>query len=153
MYTASEISPSFHPATRNCATSSGGSVGGVGYQFHIVQQSTFRRGKARFVRLAFDDCFYALLGCSLDPQEVGMAVQSIRTPVQIRNVAEWRQGSRGGELWRNNATTRTAAFFCLAIGARTVFRLLTRLQSVPIVAALQSVGEFSRAFSKTSDER
>jgi hypothetical protein len=30
---------------------------------------------------------------------------------------------------------------------------LTRLQSVPIVAALLSVGEFSRAFSKTFDEK
>lgn len=43
--------------------------------------------------------------------------------------------------------------FCLAIEASTIFRLLTRLQSIPIVAALQSVGECSRAFSKTSDER
>jgi hypothetical protein len=46
-----------------------------------------RRRKARFVKLAFDDCFYTSIGCSLDPQEVGMAIQSIRTPVQIRDVA------------------------------------------------------------------
>jgi len=59
----------------------------VGYQFHIVQQGALRSRKARFVKLAFDDCFYTLIGCSLDPQEVGMAVQSIRTPVQIRDVA------------------------------------------------------------------
>ncbi len=55
-------------------------------QFYIFQQSALRRRKARFVKLAFDDCFYTLIGCSLDPQEVGMAVQSIRTPVQIRDV-------------------------------------------------------------------
>jgi hypothetical protein len=34
------------------------------------------------------------------------------------------------------------------IEARTAFRLLTLLQSVLIVAALQPVGEFSRVFSK-----
>jgi hypothetical protein len=87
MHTASEISSSFQSSNARLRNIVGGSVGGVGYQFHIVQQSTLRRGKTRFVRLAFDGCFYALLGCSLDPQEVGMAVQSIRTPVQIRNVA------------------------------------------------------------------
>jgi hypothetical protein len=65
----------------------GGSVSGLRNQFHIVQQDALRRRKARFVKLAFDDCFYALIGCSLDPQEVGMAVESIRTPVQIGNVA------------------------------------------------------------------
>ena len=65
----------------------GGSVSGPCNQFHIDQQDMLRRRKARFVKLAFDDCFYTLIGCSLDPQEVGMAVQSIRTPVQIRNVA------------------------------------------------------------------
>jgi len=40
-----------------------------------------------------------------------------------------------------------------AIEANNAFRLLTRLQSVPIVAALLWVGEFSRAFSKTFDEK
>ena len=55
-------------------------------QFHIFQQSALRRRESRFVKLAFDDCFYTLIGCSLDPQEVGVAVQSIRTPVQIRDV-------------------------------------------------------------------
>ena len=56
-------------------------------QFHIFQQDALGCRKARFVKLAFDDCFYRLIGCSLNPQEVGMAVQSIRTPVQIRDVA------------------------------------------------------------------
>jgi len=36
--------------------------------------------------------------------------------------------------------------FHLAIEASTAFRLLTPLQIVPIVAALQCVGEFSRVF-------
>jgi hypothetical protein len=48
---------------------------------------------------------------------------------------------------------RQELFSYAAIDASTAFRLLTRLQSVPIVAALQSVGEFSRAFSKTLDEK
>ena len=56
-------------------------------EFHIFQQSALRRRESRFVKLAFDDCFYTLIGCSLNPQEVGVAVQSIRAPVQIRNVA------------------------------------------------------------------
>ena len=43
--------------------------------------------------------------------------------------------------------------FPAAIEPDTTFRLLTRLQTLPIVAALHSVGEFSRAFSKTFDEK
>jgi hypothetical protein len=65
----------------------GGPVSSLGNQFHIVQQGALGWRKARFLKLAFDDCFYTLLRCSLDPQEVGVAVQSIRTPVQIRDVA------------------------------------------------------------------
>jgi hypothetical protein len=41
--------------------------------------------------------------------------------------------------------------FFTEIETSTAFKLLTRLQIVPIVAALQSVGEFSRAFSITRD--
>jgi hypothetical protein len=62
-------------------------VGSVGNEFHVVEEGTLRWRKARFVKLAFNDCFYTLIGCSLNPQEVGMAVQSIRTAVQKRNVA------------------------------------------------------------------
>jgi hypothetical protein len=65
----------------------GGSVSSLGDQFRIVQQGALGWRKAGFVKLAFDDCCYTLIGCSLDPQEVGMAVHSIRTPVQIRDVA------------------------------------------------------------------
>jgi hypothetical protein len=45
------------------------------------------RRKARFVQLALKDCPYTLIGGSLNPQEVSMAVQSIWAPVQIRHVA------------------------------------------------------------------
>jgi hypothetical protein len=56
-------------------------------QFHIFEQRALGGRKARLVKLAFDDCFYTLIGCSLNPQEVGVAVQSIRAPVQIRDIA------------------------------------------------------------------
>jgi|SRR5580658_8167 len=56
-------------------------------QFHIFQQYALGRRKARLVKLALDDCLHTLIGCSLNPQEVGVAVQSIRTTVQVRNVA------------------------------------------------------------------
>jgi len=57
------------------------------------------------------------------------------------------------DLRRNNAKTLWATFFYAAIGASTAFTLLTRRQSIPIVAPLQSVGEFSRAFSRTFGEK
>src|SRR5580658_166057 len=56
-------------------------------QFHILQQRTFRSCKACFVELAFDDCRHTLIGSSLNTQEVSVAVQSIRAPVQVRDVA------------------------------------------------------------------
>jgi hypothetical protein len=39
------------------------------------------------VKLAFDDGLYALIGCSLDTQEVGVAVESIWTAIQIGDIA------------------------------------------------------------------
>jgi hypothetical protein len=107
MHTASEISSSFYPATRNCATSSGESVGGVGYQFHIVQQSTLRRGKARFVRLAFDGGFYALLGCSLDPQEVAMGC-----PVNTDTGSDQKRSGRSS-LWGGGKDALPRNGWCL----------------------------------------
>jgi hypothetical protein len=88
MYTASEdlfFLPACHSQFLNIVRS--GAISSASDQFHIPQQCTLRWHKARFVKLAFDDCFYTLIGCSLDPQEVGVAVQSIRTPVQIGDVA------------------------------------------------------------------
>ncbi len=82
------ICPSFQPAERSFSTVFGSrSVGGVSNQPHILQQRLLGRRKARFVDLPFDDCFYTFIRCSLNPQEVSMAVQSIWTPVQIRDVA------------------------------------------------------------------
>jgi hypothetical protein len=54
---------------------------------HIIEQHPLRGGKPRFVEFAFDDGLYALISGSLSTQEVSMAVQSIRAPVQVRNVA------------------------------------------------------------------
>ena len=65
----------------------GRSVSSIRDQLHIFQQSTLRQRQAGLVKLAFYDCFYTLIGRSLNPQEVGVAVQSIRTPVQIGDVA------------------------------------------------------------------
>ena len=64
-----------------------GSVSSLSDQFHVSQQRALRRRKVCLVKLAFDDCLHTLIGCSLNTQEVGMAVQSIRAPVQIRDVA------------------------------------------------------------------
>jgi hypothetical protein len=61
-------------------------VSGLGDQLYIVQQGALRRRKARFLDPALDDCLYALIRGSLNPQEVSVAVQSIRAAVQVRNV-------------------------------------------------------------------
>jgi hypothetical protein len=56
-------------------------VGGLGNQFYIFQEDTFTRSEAGFVELAFSNRLYASIGGSLNTQEVGMAVQSIRAAV------------------------------------------------------------------------
>lgn len=65
----------------------GRAIGGVGDQLDVIQQGTLRRSQARFVKLAFDDGLYALIRCSLNTQEVAMAVQSIWTAIQIGDIA------------------------------------------------------------------
>jgi hypothetical protein len=65
----------------------GRTIGGVGDQLDVIQQSALRRSEARFVKLTFNDGLYTLIRCSLDTQEVGVAVQSIRATVQIGNIA------------------------------------------------------------------
>jgi len=65
----------------------GRAIGGVGDQLDVIQQSSLRRSKAGLVKLAFDDGLYALIRCSLDTQEVGMAVQSIWAAIQIGDIA------------------------------------------------------------------
>jgi hypothetical protein len=51
-----------------------GAISGVSDQLDVIQQGALRRSKARFVKLACHDSLYALIRCSLDPQEVGVAV-------------------------------------------------------------------------------
>jgi len=58
-----------------------GSVSRFGDELRVIEQRTLRRRKAGFVEFAFQDCRYALVCGSLNTQEVGMAVQSIRAPV------------------------------------------------------------------------
>jgi hypothetical protein len=61
-------------------------VSGLRHQLCIFEQQTLGRCQPSFIELAFDDCLYALICGSLNPQEVSMAVQSIRAPVQIGDV-------------------------------------------------------------------
>ncbi len=60
----------------------GGTIGGVRDELYIVHQDEFGPGQAGFFQLAFQNCGDAFVGCSLDTQEVGVAVQSIRAPVE-----------------------------------------------------------------------
>ena len=53
-----------------------------GDQFDVNHQSALCRSEARFIEFAFEDCCYALIGGSLNTQEVGVAVQSIRAAIQ-----------------------------------------------------------------------
>jgi hypothetical protein len=65
----------------------GGAIGSVCDELYIFHQDELRLGQAGFLQLAFQNCSYAFIGCSLDTQEVGMAVQSIRAPVQEGDIA------------------------------------------------------------------
>jgi hypothetical protein len=65
----------------------GGTWRSVGDEFDVGHQGTFRRCQARFIKFAFEDRCYALIVGSLNPQEVGVAVESIRATVQKRNIA------------------------------------------------------------------
>ena len=56
-------------------------------QLHVLQQGPLAGSETGFGKFAFDDCLYALIGGSLNTQEVSMAVESIRTTVQVRDVA------------------------------------------------------------------
>src|SRR5260370_40114315 len=65
----------------------GGAVSGMGNEFHVFHEDALRFRKARLVQLALQNRCYALIGCSLNPQEVSMAIQSIRAPVQVGDIA------------------------------------------------------------------
>jgi hypothetical protein len=58
----------------------------LGDLLHIIEQHPLGGSESRFIEFAFDDGLYALIGGSLNPQEVSVAVQSIRALVQIRDV-------------------------------------------------------------------
>jgi hypothetical protein len=62
-------------------------MGGVGDEFGVVEQGTFGRRESRLIEFAFENRRNALIGGSLNTQEVGVAVESIRAPVQKRDVA------------------------------------------------------------------
>ena len=62
-------------------------MGSVRDQLDVIQQRALPRSKARFVKFAFDDGSYTLIRRSLDTQEVGMAVESIGTTIQIGDIA------------------------------------------------------------------
>jgi hypothetical protein len=56
-------------------------------QLDVLEKCPLTCGEAGFVNFALDDCLYALICGSLNPQEVSVAVQSIRTTIQVRDVA------------------------------------------------------------------
>jgi hypothetical protein len=65
-----------------CDIFDGGTVGGFGDELGVVQQSVLRLGQARFIELAFENGCDSLIGGSLNPQEVSVAVQSIRAAIE-----------------------------------------------------------------------
>jgi len=65
----------------------GGTVGGFGNELGVIQQGALRLAEASFTKLAFENGCDSLIGGSLNTQEVGVAVQSIRAAIQERNMA------------------------------------------------------------------
>ena len=66
---------------------SGGTVGRIRDEPGVLQQRAFGRSEASAVEFAFQNCRYALVIGSLNPQEVGVAVESIGTAVEVGDVA------------------------------------------------------------------
>src|SRR5271165_2501669 len=66
---------------------SSGARGGFGDEPGVVHQCALGCGDARLVEPALQNRRYALIIGSLDPQEVCVAVQSIRTAVQVGDIA------------------------------------------------------------------
>jgi hypothetical protein len=52
-------------------------------QLDVVEQNSLGLRQPGFVEFAFENGGYALIVCSLNTQEVGVAVQSIRAPIQV----------------------------------------------------------------------
>jgi hypothetical protein len=64
----------------------GGACRVFGDQFDVNHESALGGRQARFIEFAFEDCCDALIGGSLNTQEEGVAVQSIRAAIQKGNV-------------------------------------------------------------------
>jgi hypothetical protein len=65
----------------------GGARGVFGDLFGVNQQSALCWRQAGLIEFAFQNRGYALIGGSLNPQEVSVAVQSIRAAIEERNIA------------------------------------------------------------------
>jgi hypothetical protein len=59
------------------------SISGLGDQLCIAKKCAFRIRELRFIQLALRKCADCLVGSSLDPQEVCVAVNSIRAVIEI----------------------------------------------------------------------
>src|SRR5271166_691753 len=66
---------------------SSGARSGLGDEPGVVHQCALSSGQTRLVELAFQNRRYALVVGSLNPQEVSVAVESIRTAVQVGDIA------------------------------------------------------------------
>ena len=80
IFAPSRIAQSLHVLGR-------GAGGGLRNKLHVFKQCSFSRGQSCVFELPFENCRYTLITGSLDTQEVGVAIQSIRAPVQIGDVA------------------------------------------------------------------
>ena len=64
----------------------GGTMGGVGNEPGVIHEHAFGGTQACFIQLAFQNCRNTLVTGSLNPQEVSVTVESIRTAVEIRDI-------------------------------------------------------------------
>src|SRR5271165_38771 len=65
----------------------GRAVRRFGYKLHVLHEGVLRLRQARLVEFALQYRIHALIVGPLNTQEVGMAVQSIRAPVKVGDVA------------------------------------------------------------------
>jgi len=61
-------------------------VGAFSDKLHVVHEDVFRFREARVIELAFQYGCNACVGSSLNTQEVSMAIQSIRTAIEVRDI-------------------------------------------------------------------
>ena len=64
----------------------GGAAGRFGDELYVIEQSALSRSQPGLIELGLENCIHALIAGSLNPQEVGMTVQSIRTAVQVGDI-------------------------------------------------------------------